>query len=116
MFGDPDILVSPTTVRVPVLWCHSESVNVETHQPLSVEEAREVLTKAEGVVVIDNVAEQLYPMPVDFPDRDEVFVGRIREDFSQPNTINMWIVGNQLRKGAASNAVQIAERLLAGNK
>ena len=114
IFNDPDLLVSPTTVRVPVLWCHSESVNVETHQPLSVEETRELLSRAEGVIVIDNVSEQLYPMPLDFPHRDEVFVGRIRKDFTQPNTINMWVVGNQLRKGAASNAVQIAERLLAG--
>jgi aspartate-semialdehyde dehydrogenase len=113
IFDDHSLQVSPTTVRVPVMWCHSESVNVETHSPLSASAARELLSQAEGVVVLDDVSQQLYPMPVNFPDRDEVFVGRIREDLTQRNTLNMWVVGNQLRKGAATNAVQIAERLIA---
>lgn len=112
IFGDSSLMVSSTTVRVPVMWCHSESINVETKTPLSAEQARELLSKAQGVVVLDDVREQLYPMPIDFPDRDEVFVGRIRGDSSAPNALNMWVVGNQLRKGAASNAIQIAEAII----
>jgi len=112
IFGDDRLQVSSTTVRVPVMWCHSLSVNVETHQAISLEGVRELLTGAPGVVLLDDPQNQIYPMPLDFPHRDEVFVGRVRQDFSQPNTFNMWVVGNQLRKGAATNAVQIAELLV----
>ena len=97
---------------VPVMWCHSESINVETHRPLSAVDARKLLSRGQGIVVLDDIEQQLYPMPIDFPDRDEVFVGRIRGDISAPNALNLWVVGNQLRKGAATNAVQIAEVLL----
>lgn len=116
IFGDNSLMISPTTVRVPVMWCHSESINVETKTHLSAEQARQLLSRAEGVVVLDDIEEQIYPMPIDFPDRDEVFVGRIREDISAPNALNMWVVGNQLRKGAASNAVQIAEAIIKQGK
>ena len=112
IFNDHSIMISPTTVRVPVMWCHSESINVETHKPLSAVDARELLSRGKGIVVLDDIEEQLYPMPIDFPDRDEVFVGRIRGDISAPNALNLWVVGNQLRKGAATNAVQIAEVML----
>jgi len=112
IFGDESIMVSPTTVRVPVMWCHSESINVETREPLDAAGARLLLSKTPGVVVMDDISQQIYPMPIDFPDRDEVFVGRIRGDISAPNSLNLWVVGNQLRKGAATNAVQIAEAML----
>lgn len=112
IFNDDSIMISPTTVRVPVMWCHSESINVETRNPLSAIDARQLLSRGKGIVVLDDVDQQLYPMPIDFPDRDEVFVGRIRGDISAPNALNLWVVGNQLRKGAATNAVQIAEVLL----
>jgi len=111
IFGNETIAITVTTVRVPVMWCHSLSINVETHRPLSVPQARELLGRSPGVVLLDDVDNQVYPMPIDFPDRDDVFVGRLRQDFSLPNTFNLWAVGNQLRKGAASNAVQIAEIL-----
>lgn len=109
IFGDSSIMVSPTTVRVPVMWCHSESINVETHKPLKPCEARKLLHAAPGVIVVDAVDQQLYPMPLDYAERDEVFVGRIRGDISNSNALNLWVVGNQLRKGAATNAIQIAE-------
>ncbi|KAF0194648.1 MAG: asd [Bacillota bacterium] len=112
IFNDHSIMISPTAVRVPVMWCHSESINVETYKPLSAVDARQLLSRGQGIIVIDDIEEQLYPMPIDFPDRDEVFVGRIRGDISAPNALNLWVVGNQLRKGAATNAVQIAEVLL----
>lgn len=112
IFHDHKLMVSATCVRVPVMWCHSESINVETKQKLTASRARELLARSPGVVVLDDTAEQLYPMPIDFADRDEVFVGRIREDMSRDNALNLWAVGNQLRKGAASNAVQIAEAII----
>jgi len=111
IFSNDTIAITATTVRVPVMWCHSLSINVETRHSLSVMQARELLSRSPGVVLLDDTENQIYPMPIDFPDRDEVFVGRLRQDFSQPNAFNMWAVGNQLRKGAASNAVQIAEIL-----
>ena len=111
IFGDNSIAITATTVRVPVMWCHSLSMNVETVQPLSVKQARELLHNSPGLILLDDIENQIYPMPIDFPDSDEVFVGRLRQDFSQPNAFNLWAVGNQLRKGAASNAVQIAEIL-----
>lgn len=109
---DPSIGVTATTVRVPVFYGHSESVNIETEKKLKAEEVREILSKAPGVVVVDNPKEFEYPLAIDAAGKDETFVGRIREDESIPNGINMWIVADNLRKGAALNAVQIAEILI----
>ena len=111
IFHEPQLRVTATTVRVPVLRSHSESVNVEFERPLSPDEARAILAGAPGVRVVDDPARQEYPMPVDASGRDEVLVGRIREDISQPNALNLWLVGDQIRKGAALNAIQIAEEL-----
>jgi aspartate-semialdehyde dehydrogenase len=111
----PALPLTATTVRVPVLGGHSESVNVEFEQAIPVEEARKVLQKTPGVVVQDNLPEQLYPMPISAQGKDDVFVGRIRQDESVPNGLNLWIVADNLRKGAATNAVQIAEYLLSKN-
>ena len=107
-----DVQVSATCVRVPSLRAHSESVWVETERPNSVDEAREAFSKAEGVVLQDNPAEKLYPMPLFLSGKDEVFVGRIRKDLSNANGLTFWCVGDQIRKGAALNAVQIAEYLV----
>jgi aspartate semialdehyde dehydrogenase (EC 1.2.1.11) len=97
---------------VPVFYGHAESVNIETEKKLTAEEAREILRKAPGVVVLDDPQNKLYPMQVDVAGRDEVFVGRIREDLSIEKGLNLWIVADNLRKGAATNAVQIAEILI----
>jgi len=112
MFHDDSIMVSATCVRVPVERSHSEAVNIETERKITPEEVRELLSAAEGVVVVDEIANQRYPLPIEAAGRDEVFVGRIREDISCPNGIAMWIVSDNLRKGAALNAIQIAERLI----
>lgn len=112
IMGDPSIKVTATTVRVPVFRGHSESVNIETEQKLSAQQVRELLSKAPGVIVIDNPEKNEYPLPIYASGKDEVFVGRIREDESIPNGINMWVVSDNLRKGAALNAVQIAEELI----
>ena len=112
IMGDPGIKVTATTVRVPVFYGHSEALNVEFARPLSAREARAVLSVAPGVAVLDNPAEKIYPMPIHAAGEDEVFVGRIREDESRANTLNMWVVSDNIRKGAALNAVQIAERLV----
>ncbi|MFZ5649085.1 MAG: aspartate-semialdehyde dehydrogenase [Bacillota bacterium] len=109
---DSNIAVTATTVRVPVFRSHSESVNIETERKLTAHEAREIMAKAPGVVVIDSPAEKQYPMPLFCSDKDEVFVGRIREDNSIEKGLNMWVVADQIRKGAATNAVQIAELLI----
>ncbi len=106
---DDNIQITATTVRVPVYRSHSESVNIETERKLSAAEAREILAKAPGIIVTDNPVQKEYPMPLYTSDRDEVFIGRLREDNSVPNGLNMWVVADQLRKGAATNAVQIAE-------
>jgi aspartate-semialdehyde dehydrogenase len=106
---DPKILVTATAVRVPVVGGHSESVNIEFECQPDLTEIRKILHETEGIVLQDNPDTKTYPMPRFAQGRDEVFVGRIREDFSQPNTINLWIVADNLRKGAATNAVQIAE-------
>ncbi|WP_448382896.1 aspartate-semialdehyde dehydrogenase [Desulfosoma sp.] len=111
IFEDPTIQVCATTVRVPVYYGHSESVAVETHRPLSVQEARALLEKAQGVVVVDEPGLSRYPMPLDAAGRDETFVGRIRKDISVENGLVLWIVADNIRKGAATNAVQIAEIL-----
>ncbi len=112
IMGDPSIRVTATTVRVPVFRGHSESVNIETEKKLTADEVRELLRKAPGVAVIDNPEKNEYPLPIYASGKDEVFVGRIREDESIDNGINMWIVSDNLRKGAALNAVQIAEELI----
>jgi aspartate-semialdehyde dehydrogenase len=111
ILGDEDIRVSVTCVRVPVLNCHSESVNVETREKLSADEARAILASAPGVAVVDDPSSHGYPTPLDASGRDEVFVGRIRDDESHPRALNLWIVSDNLRKGAATNAVQLAEVL-----
>lgn len=109
----PDLPITATTVRIPVMGGHSESVNVEFQKQPDVNEIRDVLSKSQGVMVLDNPAEQLYPMPlVHAQDRDQVFVGRIRIDESHSHALNLWIVSDNLRKGAATNAVQIATYLL----
>ncbi len=110
-FGD-EVAISPTCVRVPVFNSHSESVNLETNEDLSPGRCRELLSGAPGVVVVDDPAAGVYPMAVDAAGRDEVLVGRIRRDPSRPNCLNLWIVGDNLRKGAATNAVQVAELLI----
>ncbi len=112
IMGAPSIKVTATTVRVPVFRGHSESVNIETESKITPREVRELLAKAPGVVVIDDPEKNEYPLPIYASGKDEVFVGRIREDESIENGINMWIVSDNLRKGAALNAVQIAEELI----
>ena len=108
----PELSVSAMCVRVPVLRAHSEAIWVETERPISPEEARKALEAAPGIVVVDNPAEKQYPMPLDVADHDPVYVGRIRADIANPNGLTFWIVGDQIRKGAALNAVQIAEHLI----
>jgi len=109
---DDSIQVTATTVRVPVFYGHSESVNIETEKKITPDEVRKILSKAPGVVVVDNPKKFEYPLAIDAAGKDETFVGRIREDESIPNGINMWIVSDNIRKGAALNAVQIAEILI----
>lgn len=111
----PDLPVSPTTVRVPVYRSHSESINLETERKITPGEAREVLARAPGVIVQDNPQDRIYPMPLYTSFRDEVFVGRIREDISITNGLNLWVAADQIRKGAATNAVQIAEVVVQEN-
>lgn len=111
IMGDDSIKVTATTVRVPVSGGHSESVNIEFHNDFDEKELKQALADFGGVIVIDNPAMNSYPMPLDAAGKDEVFVGRIRRDYSQPNTVNCWIVADNLRKGAATNAVQIAKLL-----
>ncbi len=109
---DDSIRVTATTVRIPVMGGHSESVNVEFANDFDLNEVKAILSQSPGIVVVDDNATQQYPMPMDAHEKDEVFVGRLRRDESQANTLNMWIVSDNLRKGAATNAVQIAEYLL----
>jgi len=112
IMGDRSIQVTATTVRVPVYVGHSEAVNIETEQKLTANEARAILSKAPGVQIFDDPAHKLYPMPLDVAGKDEVYVGRVREDESIANGLNLWVVADNLRKGAALNAVQIAECLV----
>lgn len=112
IMGDDSIAVTATTVRVPVFYGHSEAVNVETETKLTPDEARQILAQAPGVVVVDDPAHLKYPLAVQAAGRNEVYVGRIREDFSIARGLNLWIVADNVRKGAAFNAVQIAERLV----
>ena len=108
---DDSIRVTATTVRIPVMGGHSEAVNVEFAHDFDLADVKAILQAAPGVVVVDDLANQQYPMPMDAHEKDDVFVGRLRRDESQPNTLNMWVVSDNLRKGAATNAVQIAEYL-----
>jgi len=112
IMGDDTIRVTATTVRIPVMGGHSESVNVEFENEYDLREVIKLLDDAPGVMVVDDVKNLKYPMPKDAHNRDEVFVGRLRRDESQPKTLNMWVVSDNLRKGAATNAIQIAEYLL----
>lgn len=109
---DDTIQVSPTTVRVPVLLAHSESVNVETEKSIKAEDVKKLLSTAPGVQVVDDPSQKEYPMAILAANKDAVFVGRIRNDISKANAINFWVVADNLRKGAALNAVQIAEILI----
>ena len=110
----PHLKVTATTVRVPVLRCHSEAINVELERPLTTNEARAALAAMPGVIVYDDPAKKLYPMPLDATGKDEVYIGRIRQDESITNGLNLWVVSDNLRKGAALNAIQIAECLVQG--
>ncbi len=110
---DDSIKITATTVRIPVMGGHSESVNIEFEQDFNLDEVKSLLASAPGIILRDDVSNFIYPMPLEAHNRDEVFVGRIRRDESQPNTLNMWIVADNLRKGAATNAVQIAEYMIA---
>jgi aspartate-semialdehyde dehydrogenase len=112
---DDSIRVTATTVRIPVMGGHSEAMNVEFEKDYDLGDVRSLLQSAPGVILVDDPSTQQYPMPMDAHERDEVFVGRLRRDETQPKTLNMWVVSDNLRKGAATNAVQIAEYLLAKN-
>jgi aspartate-semialdehyde dehydrogenase len=115
IFNAPQLRVSATCVRVPVLRAHSEAINLEFAQPMSVAKARDVLSKAPGVRLVEDWQANYFPMPIDASGRDEVLVGRIRQDLSHPCGLELWLCGDQIRKGAALNAVQIAELLVARN-
>ena len=112
IMGDDSIQVTATTARVPVFYGHSEAVNIETERKLTAQQARQILDAAPGVKVVDDPGANLYPMPLDAAGQDLTLVGRIREDFSLPNGLNLWVVADNIRKGAATNAVQIAEILI----
>lgn len=113
IMGDETFTISATAVRVPVQGGHSESVNIEFENDFDIDEVRKILSETPGVIVLDDVKNNIYPMPLHAEGKDEVFVGRIRKDRSQPRTLNMWIVADNLRKGAATNTIQIAEYLVA---
>jgi aspartate-semialdehyde dehydrogenase len=112
IFGNGEIRVTATAVRVPVTGGHSEAVNVEFEREFDLDRVRELVSNAPGVILYDNPAENKYPMPIIAHDHDEVYVGRLRRDFSQERTLNMWVVADNIRKGAATNAVQIAEYMI----
>ena len=112
IFGDDSIGVTATCVRVPVIRAHSESINIETEKKITREKALELLSKAPGVTVIDDITKNEYPLPLNAAGKDDTFVGRIREDESIANGLNLWVVSDNLRKGAALNAIQIAEELI----
>ena len=115
ILGDNTIGITATTVRVPVLGGHSESVNLEFEKDFDVEEVRSLLSNTPGIIVMDEPSVLKYPMPLTASGKDEVFVGRIRRDYSAEKCLNLWIVADNLRKGAATNAIQIAEYLLEKN-
>lgn len=109
ILGDEAIAISATCVRVPVIRSHSESLTIETEKPLDAEKAKEILSSSQGVKLVDDIKNDIYPMPKDTSGQDLVFAGRIREDISAKNSLCLWVCGDQVRKGAATNAVQIAE-------
>jgi aspartate-semialdehyde dehydrogenase len=113
IFGDPSIRISATCVRVPVLRAHSESLNLEFAYPFSPDKARDILSNSSGVKLVEDFSKNYFPMPIDASGKDDVLVGRIRQDISHPNGLELWLCGDQIRKGAALNAVQIAELLIA---
>jgi len=112
IMGDDTFSISATAVRVPVQGGHSESVNIEFENEFDLNEVKQILSQTPGVILKDDIKNNIYPMPIDAEGKDEVFVGRIRRDRSQPKTLNLWVVADNLRKGAATNAVQIAEYLI----
>ncbi len=112
IMGEPSFAITATTVRIPVMGGHSESVNVEFHKPIDISEIKSLLEKAPGIKVVDDIEKLSYPMPLHAEGQDDVFVGRIRRDDTVPNGLNLWIVSDNLRKGAATNAIQIAEHLI----
>ena len=113
IFGDQDIRITATCVRVPVLRAHSEAINLEFAHPFNPDKAREILATAPGVKLVEDFSKNYFPMPIDASGKDDVLVGRIRQDISHPNGLELWLCGDQIRKGAALNAVQIAELLIA---
>ncbi len=116
IFNDTSMKITATTVRVPVIRSHSESINIETHEKLSVEECRKLIAQAPGLKLVDDLQAQIYPMPIDTSKQDLVWVGRIREDMSIERGLNLWVVGDQIRKGAALNSVQIAEHVISNQR
>ena len=112
ILGRPDLKVTATTVRVPVFNSHSESINVEFERPFDLKELRDTLAKAPGIIIEDDPANDVYPLAINATGHDEVFVGRLRRDESVDNGLNMWVVADNIRKGAATNAVQIAETMI----
>lgn len=116
IMGDEALAVSPTTVRIPVYGGHGESLNIELENEFDIDELRTLLASSPGILLQDDPSARIYPMPLTSYERDEVFAGRIRRDFWNPKTLNMWIVADNLRKGAATNAVQIAEVIAARQK
>ena len=112
IFNDDSIGITATCVRVPVIRAHSESINIETQRKITRDKALELLSKAPGVTVIDDITKNEYPLPLNAAGKDDTFVGRIREDESIANGLNLWVVSDNLRKGAALNAIQIAEELI----
>ncbi|MEO1050210.1 MAG: aspartate-semialdehyde dehydrogenase [Bacteroidota bacterium] len=115
ILGDDSIAITATAVRLPIIGGHSESLNVEFHKDFDMDEVKKILQSTTGVILEDDVDNAVYPMPINAHNKDEVFVGRLRRDESQPNTLNMWVVADNLRKGAATNAVQIAEYIKENN-
>ena len=113
IFGDQDMRITATCVRVPVLRAHSEAINLEFDLPFSPDKARQILAEADGVKLVEDFSKNYFPMPIEASGKDEVLVGRIRQDISHPNGLELWLCGDQIRKGAALNAVQIAELLIA---
>lgn len=111
IFGEPDLKVSATCVRVPVLRAHSEAINLEFEEPFEPPAAKEILSTAPGVTIVEDWEQNYFPMPIDATGKDPVLVGRIRKDISQDHGLELWLCGDQIRKGAALNAVQIAELL-----
>jgi aspartate-semialdehyde dehydrogenase len=115
ILNDDSILITATAVRIPTAGGHSEAINIEFEKEYDIKDVTTILNETPGVIVSDNPAKNIYPMPIHAKGKDEVFVGRIRRDESQKNTLNMWVVADNLRKGAATNTIQIAEYLIAKN-